>query len=104
MSKTVNMTDIVDYTAYVCRQPRPVTHSACQVMLAHIAEHLSRGHSVQLSGFGRFTAVKSKNGQTVQFKPSKKLLSHTASEDPTQDDPAQDDPNWPFSDWTVGGQ
>ena len=99
MAKTINMTGIIDYTAYACHQPRPVTNSACQVMLAHIAEHLSRGHIVQLSGFGRFSAVMDEGVQKVQFKPSTKLLTP-----PTSDDPAQDDPDWPFSDWTAGGQ
>jgi len=93
VKKTVNLTEIIDYTAYACRQPRPITNSACQVMLEHIAEHLTKDHAVQLNGFGRLEVVEMAGVKTVRFKPSKKLLEHKTP----------DDPQWPFSGWTSGG-
>ena len=89
MGKKVNLAGIIDYTAYACQQPRSVTNSACQVMLEHIAEHLSRGNTVQLHGFGSLKSVDVNNGKAVQFKPSQKILEHAVS----------DDPDWPFSQW-----
>lgn len=83
--KRINLTEIIDYTALVCQQPRPVTNSACQVMLEHIGEHLSRGNTVQLHGFGSLEVVEG----SVLFKPSKKILEHETP----------DDPGWPFSPW-----
>ena len=91
--KVVNLTDIIDYTAYACRQPRPVTNSACQVMLEHIAEHLTKGHTVQLNGFGSLVVVTEAGKKFVEFKSSKKLLTHKTP----------NDPQWPFSGWTSGG-
>ncbi len=87
MAKKTNLTEIIDYTAMACQQPRPVTNSACQVMLEHISEHLSRGNSVRLHGFGTFKAV---NG-VVQFTPSKKIMERETP----------DDPGWPLSGWTT---
>jgi len=93
IKKTVNLSEIIDYTAYACRQPRPITNSACQVMLEHIAEHLTKGHTVTLMGFGRLVVVvDDAGGKSVQFKSSKKLLTYKTS----------DDPQWPFSGWTLG--
>lgn len=84
-----NITKIIDYTAVACQQPRPVTNSACQVMLEHIAEHLSRGTSVQIRGFGTFK----NDAGAVSFVPSKNLLNHQTP----------DDPGWPFSQWQKAG-
>ncbi len=87
MTKRVNLTEIIDYTALACQQPRPVTNSACQVMLEHISEHLSRGNTVSLHGFGTFKAVDG----AVQFTPSKKIMERETP----------DDLGWPFSPWTT---
>lgn len=92
-TKKVNLTEIIDYTAHACQQPRPVTNSACQVMLEHIGEHLSRGNTVQIQGFGSLAVTENANGNVVHFKPSKKILEHEVP----------DDPNWPFGQWTKKG-
>lgn len=82
MSKVTSLSAIIDYTALACQQPRPVTNSACQVMLEHISEHLSRGNTVCLHGFGSFKAVDG----AVQFTPSKKMLERETP----------DNPGWPY--------